>query len=82
LRSTLRLLNHLDLAGIAASAVGVHVRDHRTLHVLLAIGRNRATASASLRLSLGSGTTSEAVDYAADEIIGIVRRIGKPARNS
>ena len=77
------LLFNLDLAGISASSGSACTSGSiEPSHVLQAIGRNRATASASLRLSLGSGTTAEDVDYAADEIIRIVRRIGKPARNS
>ncbi len=75
------LLFNLDLAGIAASSGSACTSGTiEPSHVLLAIGRNRATAAASLRLSLGSATSADDVDYAADEIVSIVRRIGKPGK--
>ncbi len=77
------LLFNLDLSGIAASSGSACTSGSiEPSHVLRAIGRDPETASASLRFSLGAGTSSDDVDYAADEIITIVRRIGKPARTS
>ena len=80
------LLFNLDLAGIAASSGSACTSGSiEPSHVLLAIGRNRATASASLRLSLGAGTTAEDVDYASEEIVSIAGRLagsggsGKPS---
>lgn len=43
-------------------------------HVLLAIGLSHGVAHGSLRLSLGSGTTEEQVDYALEVIPRIVAR--------
>jgi cysteine desulfurase NifS len=43
-------------------------------HVLLAIGLSHGVAHGSLRLSLGSGTTEEDVDYALEIIPRIVNR--------
>lgn len=43
-------------------------------HVLLAIGLSHGVAHGSLRLSLGSGTTEEDVDYALEVIPRIVNR--------
>lgn len=73
------LLFNLDMAGIAASSGSACTSGSiEPSHVLLAIGRDRATASASLRLSLGTGTTAGDVEYAAGEIVRIVRKIGRP----
>jgi cysteine desulfurase len=73
------LLFNLDLEGVAASSGSACTSGSiEPSHVLLAIGRNRATASASLRLSLGAVTTSDDVEYAADRIVAVVRRIGRP----
>ncbi len=75
------LLFNLDLSGIAASSGSACTSGSiEPSHVLRAIGRDPETASASLRLSLGSSTTADDVDYAAAEIIAIVRRIGRPGR--
>ncbi|MBI6873938.1 cysteine desulfurase NifS [Clostridium aciditolerans] len=43
-------------------------------HVLLSIGLSHGVAHGSLRLSLGSGTTEEEVDYALEVIPRIVKR--------
>lgn len=43
-------------------------------HVLLAIGLSHGVAHGSLRLSLGSGTTEEQVDYALEVIPRVVNR--------
>jgi cysteine desulfurase len=71
------LLFNLDLAGIAVSSGSACTSGSiAPSHVLLAIGRNPATAAASLRLSFGSGTTADDLDYAAGEIVRIVSSIG------
>ena len=44
-------------------------------YVLRAMGLNAALAQASLRIGLGRFTTAAEVDYAADRIIGEVRRL-------
>lgn len=72
------LLFNLDLAGVAASSGSACTSGSiEPSHVLLAIGRSRATASASLRLSLGAGTSADDVEYAADQVVSVVRRIGR-----
>jgi len=74
------LLFNLDLAGIAASSGSACTSGSVTpSHVLLAMGRDRATASASLRFSLGLSTTASEIERAAAEVKKIVDRIGKPA---
>lgn len=74
------LLFGLDLEGIAASSGSACSSGSiEPSHVLLAMGRDRATASASLRLSLGAGTTGEEVESAASRIVAVVRRLaGRP----
>jgi cysteine desulfurase len=42
-------------------------------HVLLALGRDRKLARASLRFGLGRGTTREDVEVAAERVIQAVR---------
>jgi cysteine desulfurase len=77
------LLFNLDLAGIAASSGSACTSGSiEPSHVLLAIGRNKATAAASLRLSLGAGTSADDVDYAAGQVVSIVRRIGRFRRSA
>ena len=44
-------------------------------HVLLALGRTRAEAEASIRFGLGRFTTEEEVDWAADEIARAVANV-------
>jgi cysteine desulfurase len=44
-------------------------------HVLLALGRTRAEAEASIRFGLGRFTTEEEVDRAADEIVRAVAKV-------
>ena len=45
-------------------------------HVLLAMGRDKATAKASIRFSMGNSTTEEDIDYTFNELEKIVSRIG------
>jgi cysteine desulfurase len=72
------LLFNLDLEGVAVSSGSACTSGSiEPSHVLLAIGRNRATASASLRLSLGAGTTADDVDYAADRAVAVIRRVAR-----
>ena len=64
------LLINLDLAGICASSGSAcMVGSIQPSHVLLAMGVPRETAQATVRFSLGKGTTAE-------EIAEAVRRIG------
>jgi cysteine desulfurase len=49
--------------------------DPKPSHVLLALGRSREQASASLRFSLGRGTTPEDIEIAASAVIREVKRL-------
>ncbi len=44
-------------------------------HVLLAIGLPHEIAHGSLRITLGEKTTQEELDYVADELVTIVKRL-------
>lgn len=70
------LLLNLDLEGIHASAGSACTSGALTpSHVLLALGRDRPTASAALRFSLGKDTTEADVDYAVDELATVIGRM-------
>ena len=63
----------LDLAGIAASSGSACTSGSLDpSHVLLAIGLPHEVAHGSLRLSLGSDTTEEDVDYVIATLPDIV----------
>lgn len=49
-------------------------------HVLLAMGRSRRQAAASIRFSLGRGTTAEHVDAAAASAVRVVSRLRQQQR--
>ncbi|HPC81754.1 MAG TPA: cysteine desulfurase family protein [Thermoanaerobaculaceae bacterium] len=49
-------------------------------HVLLAIGRSRSLAAASLRFSLGRGTTAEDVERAAASVVRVVGALRSQSR--
>ena len=66
------LVLHLDRVGICCSAASACTAGvSEPSHVLLAIGRDRETASSSLRFTLGQRNTIDEVEY----IIAQVRRI-------
>lgn len=67
------LLMRLDLAGIAASSGSACTSGSLDpSHVLLAIGLPHEIAHGSLRLSLGSDTTEEEIDYVLEKLPQIV----------
>ncbi|HQU33692.1 MAG TPA: aminotransferase class V-fold PLP-dependent enzyme [Thermoanaerobaculaceae bacterium] len=85
-----RLPNTLNLsfAGVDGAALLVGVReaavasgsactsaDPKPSHVLLAMGRSKALANASLRFSLGRGNTSKDVETVADAVVREVARL-------
>ena len=71
------LLAALDLEGVAASAGSACTSGAlEPSHVLLAQGLDRATAAATVRFSLGRGTTADDVDGAADALVRVVERMG------
>jgi cysteine desulfurase len=68
------LLLSLDMAGVCASAGSAcSAGSTEPSHVLLAMGLSVEQARGALRLTLGSNTTAESVDYAAGCIAGAVR---------
>ena len=85
-----RLPNTLNLAfaGVDGAALLVGVReaalasgsactsaDPKPSHVLLAMGRSKALANASLRFSLGRGNTAAEVETVADAVVREVARL-------
>ncbi|WP_027881606.1 cysteine desulfurase family protein [Meiothermus rufus] len=69
------LLLNLDLLGVAASAGSACASGSlEPSHVLLALGRSRAEARASVRFSLGRFTTEAEVEEAAQAFAEAVRR--------
>jgi|SRR5579862_619750 len=72
------LLFNLDLAGIAVTSGSACTSGSmEPSHVLLAMGRDAATARATIRFSMGRSTTEEDLVYTVDELEKIVKRIGK-----
>ncbi len=70
------LLLNLDLEGVMVSAGSACTSGALSpSHVLLALGHDRATASAALRFSLGPDTTEADVDAAADALYRVARRM-------
>jgi len=70
------LLMRLDLAGIAASSGSACTSGSLDpSHVLLAIGLPHEIAHGSLRLSLGSDTSEEDVDYVIETLPNIVNTL-------
>jgi cysteine desulfurase len=76
------LLLNLDIAGVSASAGSACTSGAlEPSHVLLALGRDRATASAAVRFSLGKDNTAEDVDYAVEQLARTVERMQRVAAN-
>lgn len=72
------LLLNLDLMGVYVSAGSACTSGAiEPSHVLLALGKDRETASAAIRFSIGKDTTEDDVDYAVDCLETIIRRMRK-----
>jgi cysteine desulfurase len=70
------LLLGLDLAGVHASSGSACTSGAvEPSHVLRALGVPRATANATVRLSLGRATTEADVDVAAEQLAAVVGRM-------
>ena len=70
------LLAGLDLEGVHVSAGSACTSGAlEPSHVLLALGVERATAGATVRFSLGRGTTGSDVDAAAEALRRVVGRM-------
>ena len=71
------LLFNMDLSGIAVTSGSACTSGNmEPSHVLLAIGRDAATAKASIRFSMGRSTTIEDLQTTATSLEAIVGRIG------
>jgi len=71
------LLFNMDLSGIAVTSGSACTSGNmEPSHVLLAIGRDAATAKASIRFSMGRSTTMTDLRTAAGALEAIVGRIG------
>ena len=70
------LLMNLDMAGIAASSGSACAAGSlEPSHVLLAMGLDPELARSSLRISLGRGNTAAEIEYLAEQLVAIVRRL-------
>lgn len=70
------LILNLDMNGVMVSAGSACTSGAmEPSHVLSAIGRDRATASAAVRFSLGVSNTEEHVDKAVDALASTVQRM-------
>lgn len=70
------LLLNLDMEGVLSSAGSACTSGAlEPSHVLLALGRDRSTAAAAVRFSLGKDNTEEDIDVAVDKLTRIVRRM-------
>jgi len=72
------LLFNLDLAGIAAaSGSACSSGSIEPSHVLIAMGRDVATARATIRFSMGVSTSDDDIDQSVAALERIVHRIGR-----
>ncbi len=72
------LIMGMDLHGVAVTSGSACTSGSlQPSHVLLAMGRDESTARATIRFSLGRGTTEEDINYAADVLKEVVDRAGK-----
>ncbi len=71
----------LGLDDIAVSS-GAACTQAEPSHVLMALGRSKEQALASLRFGIGRTTTADEIDYAADRVAGVVKRLREVLRRS
>lgn len=72
------LLFALDLAGVAVtSGSACSSGSMEPSHVILAIGRDHDSARATLRFSMGRGTTLEEIRFALARLDEIIRKVAK-----
>ena len=70
------LLLNMDVAGIRVSSGSACTSGAlEPSHVLLAMGRDVATAEATIRFSIGKDNNEDEMDYAADELAKILERM-------
>lgn len=76
------LLLNLDMEGVMASAGSACTSGAlEPSHVLLALGRDRDTASASVRFSLGKDNTPDEIDSAVERLATIFQRMRHQRRS-
>jgi len=72
------LLMNLDLAGIAVSSGSACTSgSFKPSHVLLAMGKDEASARATIRFSFGSSTSVEEIIWTVGKLEEIVKKIGR-----
>jgi cysteine desulfurase len=72
------LIMGMDLRGVAVTSGSACTSGSlQPSHVLLAMGRDEMTARATVRFSLGRGTTEEDIDYAVDALKEVVELASK-----
>lgn len=72
------LLFNLDLSGIAAASGSACTSGStEPSHVLVAMGRDEQTARASIRFSMGRSTTLEDLEYTAESLERILKKLTK-----
>ncbi len=70
------LLFNLDLAGIAVTSGSACTSGSmEPSHVLLALGRDPQTAKATIRFSMGEGTTSEQIERVVEVLEGVFQKM-------
>jgi len=70
------LIINCDLAGLCVSSGSACMSGSpQSSHVLLAMGLSREIAAASLRFSLGKGTTEACIDAAIERLAGVIARV-------
>lgn len=77
------LIMGLDLHGVAVTSGSACASGSlQPSHVLLAMGRDELTARATIRFSLGRGTTEDEINYTVDALKEVVARAEKAKRPS
>lgn len=72
------LIIGMDLRGVAVTSGSACTSGSlEPSHVLLAMGRDERTARATVRFSIGRGTSEEDIHYAADALQEVVRQMKK-----
>jgi cysteine desulfurase len=70
------LVMNMDLEGIAVTSGSACTSGSlEPSHVIRAMGRDEKTAKATLRFSFGKGNTMEDVDYVAEKLESVIRRM-------
>lgn len=75
------LIMGLDLHGVAVTSGSACTSGSlQPSHVLLAMGRDEMTARATIRFSLGRGTTEDDIDYTVDALKEVVKHATKSGK--